>query len=495
MKKHSNMWLLILALVTATYLGVHIFVGSRQENVISIDNINVENSNDSGLWIITERTVEDGMNYQAELVVESLKRKYPNMDVNLDILPTKEPERTAYISQLHALIERGQGPDLFLLPTNEVLTLDEPKQYTYVQVEPLFSSVEVQMRMGTFLDVRDFFNKDESINKQALVNGIIDSCVIDGHQYVIPLRYDAPVLYVFEDVLDNKIDPGVFSLGFDQWMETVVEMQDPVLACGAEFNSINVFSNLIDYDEKKVILSEKDMADYLQTYQNVEALIGKEISHRTSASITGYIVGFWKPFPVQVGRLSQAIYYSLISNCENRELSIYPIRSIEGKTFATVSYYAAIASYCKNPELAYECISLLLSEEFQWEINRPTPVAGQYPGLIESSCPVLAAGSVAPLLESLKCQVDRNYRESNNDSVETRSSKKDRILKQTLEEASIPVWYTEYDCVVFPFMMRKRFDAILSELNDFSLGNIPQNVDISELAKEVVENLQLELTS
>lgn len=343
------------------------------------------------------------------------------------------------------------------------------------------------MRKGTFLDMRSFFDNDSSINKNTLALDIIDSCTVKGCQFVLPLRYDAPVIYVFDDVFsDYQIDPEIFSLGFDHWMETVIELQDPVLACGAEFNSITVFSDLIDYDTGEIIISEEKLSDYLLCYQKVEELIGQEAAHRSHASFTSYLHGFWTSFPVQVGKLSHSLYYSVIAKCENRTLNMYPLKTIEGNTFAYVTYYAAIASYCKNPGLAYEVVSFLLSEDFQWGINQPTPTYGQYPGLIESSWPILTQGSVKPLLDNLKKQLSHNR----NNSIKLQN-----ILEQSLDDSSIPVLHTEYDRIVFPFLLNKRFDTMLAQLNEFFSGNVPTDVSITELAKEVILNLQCELTS
>lgn len=172
---------------------------------------------------------------------------------------------------------------------------------------------------------------------------------------------------------------------------------------------------------------------------------------------------------------------------------MYPLRTVEGDPIAYVSYYAAIASYCKNPDLAYAYISILLSEEFQWETNRPLPAIAQYPGLVESSWPVLSYGSVAPLWDNLKTQMDIRYRTIDPELSEKLESRKQDILNTSLEDTDIPIIYEKYTSVVFPFMLSKRFDAILSELNDFSNNNIPSDVNIKELAEEVIEYLRAEL--
>lgn len=480
----------------ATILLVIIFLLLVLIGVSQVDDLQAKHSNitHEELWIVTEKTVSDGMNYQAKLAVDMLQEKYPNTKIVLDILPVDTEQRAEYLANLRDQIEAGTGPDIFLLPTNEVLTLDEPQSYTYIQIDPLFSNVAIEMRRGTFADVNSMFSRDNSIDKQLLNTSIMEAGIVDKCQYVIPLRYDAPVIYVFEDMFgEYGIDNNIFSCGFDEWMQVVSQTQDPVLACGAEYTSIHVFSELIDYDSPEVILSSAKLCDYLLAFQTVQGLIGREVSHRTPANHIGYLSGTWEPFPVQIAELSHAIYYAAIAKSENRSLAMYPLRTVEGDPIAYVTYYAAIASYCKNPDLAYAYISILLSEEFQWGKERPLPATEQYPGLVDSSWPVLSYGSVAPLWDNLKTQMDIRYRTTDSELSEKLESRKQDILNTSLEDTDIPIIYEKYTSVVFPFMLSKRFDAILSELNDFSNNNIPSDVNIKELAEEVIEYLRVEL--
>lgn len=454
------------------------------------------NDSSGALWIVTEKTVSDGMNYQARLAVDILQEKHPNTKIVLDILPVDTAQRTEYLANLRDQIAAGTGPDIFLLPTNEVLTLDEPQRYTYIQIDPLFSNVAIEMRRGTFADISSTFSRDNSVDKQLLNTCIMEAGMVGNCQYVIPLRYDTPVIYVFEDMFDEYgIDDSIFSCGFDKWMQVACQTQTPILACGAEYTSIHIFSELIDYNSNEVILSSKKLCDYMTVFQTVQCLIGREVEHRTPANHIGYLSGTWEPIPVQIAELSHAIYYAAIAKSENRSLAMYPLRTVEGDPIAYVSYYAAIASYCKNPDLAYAYISILLSEEFQWEKNRPLPATEQYPGLIESSWPVLSCGSVAPLWDNLKMQMDIRYRTTDETLSEKLGIRKQNVMNASLDDTDLSIMNEKYTSVVFPFMLNKRFDAILSELNDFSNNNIPSNVNINELAEEVIKYLRVELNA
>ena len=115
----------------------------------------------------------------------------------MDYLPTNEQERAVYLQQLRTEILQGGGPDCYLLSTDNTLILDEPEQYTYVEVEPLFADVGPAMRNGLFYDISLLYDANDSFGKDGLNSRIMDAGMVDGKRYVLPLRYDMPVIPAF----------------------------------------------------------------------------------------------------------------------------------------------------------------------------------------------------------------------------------------------------------------------------------------------------------
>lgn len=389
----------------------------------------------ANIWVVTEETVTDGMNYQVNSAITQFTETYKNVTINLEILPTDKTEKAKRLDVLREQISAGNGPDIFLLPTTDVLVLSQPKEYTYQQIEPLFSDVEIAMRNGYFADLSLYYDADIDLETASLNTAIMDAGVIDGARYILPLRYNLPVIYVFEDKLNEyDISFNFTNATIEEWMDYVISQGDSILACGAEYASSKSFSNLIDYETRKVTLSFEDVTTYLEKFRKIEELIGTQVAHRTTASLR-FIDDLWKEYPVHVDSLGSALTFYAIAQVENEALCMYPIRSINGDVIATVTYYGAISSSCKNQDIAYAFLRLFLTEEYQWELSRPQPATQQYEGLIERSWPVRIQGSAEALWKNLQKQSGKD------------GSKYSKI---EANDESIPILSTQIDVVRFP---------------------------------------------
>lgn len=442
------------------------------------------------LWIVTEETTADGMNHQAKTLINQFYDKYKNVQINLEILPIEEPERSERLNTIISLINKGQGPDVYLLPTTDILTVEKPQKYTSIRVKPLFPDVNVTMRQGVFLDVSEMYMSDDTLGKEHLNSTIMDAGIVNNAQYVLPLRFDIPVVYVWENAIQNQEDiQEAINGGITSWMQYVIDQEDSVLACGAEYNSLHIFSNPIDYEQKKVSLSPLVMEAYLKEYQAVQSLIGTEYKHRSAASLDTYVIDRWDRFPVQIGRLARSLVYAAIASAEDEKLTMYPLRTVEGDCMATVKYYTAIGADCEHPELAYEFCRLFLLEDSQWEKSRLKPESEQYFSLIEDSWPVRSAGSTAPLWDNLKMQIsDSLIRDKGFDE------RRKKVMNIELLDSDISILAAKIDLACFPMCLSTRTGGIFTQLNAYEKGNQPSNVVISDLAKEMITIFENSLT-
>ena len=201
------------------------------------------------LWVVTEKGTWDRMNGQLYVLEQTWEESHPGMDIRVEYLPTDQQERAVYLQQLRTEILQGGGPDCYLLPTDNSLILDEPQQYTYVDVEPLFSDVTLAMQNGLFYDLSEFYDVDDDLGKDGLNTQIMDAGVVDGKRYVLPLRYDMPVIYAFNDALEEAgVDIAVLNKSIDSIMEAVGSTGDPILASGIFRDSLDVLSRVVDYE-------------------------------------------------------------------------------------------------------------------------------------------------------------------------------------------------------------------------------------------------------
>ena len=439
----------------------------------------------SNIWVVTEASVSDGMNHQLQLAMDQFTSLYPDLTFNLDILPIDENERSAYIDFLYAQIKAGQGPDVYLLPTSDVLVLEEPQPYTYRRIQPLFPDVNAAMHNGYFLDFNTWFQDDPAIDFSRLNLPVMDAGLIGQKRYALPLRYDCPVLYEYDNYMSrNQIDETILCNGIDAWMQYAVSSNDPVIACSAEYITIQAFSNVVDYSDGSITLTHDSVRNYLKLLQKVQALIGDEYEHRTSASLIGYLHNIWTQFPLQINTLSNASFYAAIAKANGQSLKMHPVRTTDGDYTATIKYYAAIGANTKLPQVAYEFIRQFLSEDFQLEKNRLKPESKQYNGLIETSWPVLYRDSTSTLWENLQQQVNSDY-----GLLDAARERQNSILEITLSDSDIPILNQEIDFGRFPVYFYPNMYTYAEQLNDVTQNNTPSDVDINALSDTLLHNL------
>ena len=478
---------------------------------------------------MTEQSTWDRMNGQTNVLKEAFEAEHPGVTVRVDCLPTKAQEREVRLQQLRTEILRGDGPDAYLLPTGSTLVLDEPTQYTYMEIEPLFPDVELAMRSGLFLDISERYDADDALGKEGLNAEIMDAGVVDGARYVLPLRYDMPVIYALDDALEEAgLDPSVLTKDICAVMEAVLETGDPVLAGGVLFEELSVFSDVIDYRTGNVLLEAEQAGRFMDAYQKLKALLGTEYYDydRNSAEsrmqlpaeedtvtlenldIRKYIYGGYDGadagsayYPLWIGSMQDAFDYVPLSVFRECALTILPLRSAgTGDVVATVSYYAAVGSGCDDPALAYEFLRQFLLEDSQWERNRPVrehyrpprAAAGntsndlQYPGLIEAGWPVRDRGTVQTMWNVRRKQL---YVRDIDPGFQRRRMR--MIGLMSMEEDSIPLFDVPIGQVRFSGTASEAFAELLSQLNDTENGNAPVPADTARLAEQLIWDLRL----
>ena len=481
------------------------------------------------LWIVTEQTTWDRMNGQTGVLIETFEEENPGVTIRLDILPLDQQERSVYLQQLRTEILRGGGPDGYLLPTDNLRILDEPAQYTYVEAEPLFVDAELAMRNGLFYDITNLYDADDSLGKEGLNTKIMDAGVVDGKRYILPLRYDMPVIYAENAALEAAgLDTDILHEDILTIMEAVLATGDPILAGGILHDSFSAFSNFIDYASGNAELDEVTLSRYLQVYQQLKELVAAPYLDGTRLSddeieaiaaedsillkkldVKEYIYGeygepepvpgipdnviiiggkqieeegldvYTEYYPLYIGTMADSFSYAAVAAYEDAALTMVPMRSIGGNVVATVTYYAAVGSGSQNPELTYEFLRQFLLEESQWEQNRPqrkhtypfkdTPDNDsndlQYPGLIGNGWPVRDQNTVETLWEVRRKQIYVKQLDYFFTSDGTRLRMR-KIGLSGMTEAQIPLFDTPINQVRFNTTLSEELAQTLTSLTD-----------------------------
>lgn len=446
------------------------------------------------LWIVTEVTTWDRMNGQIAAVAEQFEKDHEGITVRIDILPTDEQERSVYLQSLRTQILRGKGPDAYLLPTSTQLMVDAPRGYTAMTVEPLFSDVVQAMDNGMFRDISSLYDQDEALGKEALKTTVMDAGVVDGKRYVLPLRYDIPVIYADMDYLVDYTEED-FTQQIDAILKMLQEEKDFLAACGFSRLSAEMFTQWLDYDHQKVALDADTIAGVMECFRDNLALAGEELFYYTKLNVRSYCVAPTQTYcRLYAGSLADLVEYAPVYQHNERQLAILPLRSVGGDVVAEVTYYGAVGSGCENPELAYAFVRSFLLEDSQWEENRPqslnavgekgrkvsTANATQVPGLIEDGWPVRVKGSLAPLWIVRKRQFYNPKVSYFDKEIEKRLRK---VVLAPLDDGWEQILEAEPDQVRFGGSMNDSFRNLLQSLND-PYDYAPLDVDIQALAED-----------
>lgn len=430
------------------------------------------------LWVVTEVSGSSERNGQIRYYMEQFQSEHPNVSFRLDILPTEPTERAEYIKELYDKIEAGGGPDIYLMPLTDVVKND----YKYMRADQmLFPDVELAMRAGVFADISRFYNFDFMLGKSALQSTVMDAGVIDGFRYVLPLAYNLNTIYYFPDRLSTDTELDIENASHSDLMQYVIDIGDPAIASGVDnlrsdsnFTLCKTFSNLIDYESGEIILFVQDLEEFFSIYQKLQATIGPKrteygiIEPLKAEEIVNYT-------PLKVSSLSNALTLAAYAKYTGSTLKMASVRTDDGDVIATVSYYGAIGSGCKNIETAYEFLRIFLTEEAQWETKKLENGNILFPS---SAWPVRVKGSTPYLWNAKQSQLEMRdgtlYRSGYN-TIE-------------LTNQDIPVLETEIDIVRFPF--NNNFYQYWIQLVDYNNGAAPTDVDMEALAEAFIQDLE-----
>lgn len=361
------------------------------------------------LWVLTEKTYWDGMNDQAKTLIKEFEAEMDGISVRLEIMPTDQEERAIYLESLRAQIMAGKGPDIYLLPTGDVLSLDYPKES--VRVEPLFQDISLSMSNQLYYDISAFYDSDTELGKEALVTEVMDAGKLGDARYVLPLRFDMPVICVDTEALEaSPLDMQILQSDYTELLRSVLSRNDGIWISGVSYESgLGFFTEAIDYENKEVLLSPEKLARQLEN----EVLIRiKRQSPLSNVLIADYIrldtMMERAAYPVQVTSLFHAMSYTAIEKSLERDLTVIPLHNAEGLVTATVSYYGAVGASCDDPEFAYRLLRKFLLEESQWEQNRSekkgSREAAQTYGLVGPGWPVRVGGLWSLSGSAIECR-------------------------------------------------------------------------------------------
>ncbi len=363
-------------------------------------------------WIVTERTPDDGMNGVVRDAVEAFSAIYPNVSVRLEILPVGAEARNQRAQELHELMAKGEGPDVFLLSAKKSVSTGTRIQ----RIEPLFSNIPYAMRQGQFLDISQYYDSDEKLDKGALQQTVMDAGRVGEQRFLIPICFDMNVYYFLSDGENEDLSPDMTVMDV---MDYGLKSGDSLLAwaltddASARYRPEVIFSSLIDYDTGNVTLSFEEVERFFSVYQKLSKMGKKKEGTLDYPTLWKYIklhVAKQSLRPCYLSGLALAPAYHAIASIEGEVLNTVPLRAVNGEVTAIISYYGAVGAGTSYPKLAYEFLCMLLQPEYQWRVGAtgdltlgdwPVRVGGSMDAIWPEICSRYTSQQTRQVLESL----------------------------------------------------------------------------------------------
>ena len=329
-------------------------------------------------------------NEQVKIVARQFDRDHENVKVVIEQLPQDPKAREIMLERLGTEIMAGKGPDIFVLPAARTnMDLAAPTWFlgsplASENYEMLFPDVELSMHNGLFADISAYYDADMELGKESLVTAVMDAGVVGDARYVLPLRYNIPLIYVDTDrMTEAGVSMDIFNQDIVSMMDDITESGLDWLAAGARLEQIwhyalNYFPEVVDYGAQEVTFTKDELTTFMRSYISMRQLQGElkptygidTFGAYASAIIPGDSVAAGDDqYGLVTADLDAALSSVLIAKDAGTNLAMYPLRATDGSVIADVTFYGAVGAGCKEPGLAYELLRGMLSEEVQWNSN------------------------------------------------------------------------------------------------------------------------------
>ena len=495
MKK--KFWKTLLALLLVLLMICGLLSGCNRntdtENTITAYDDTTSDGTVS-LRVVTEKTGAFMMNDVVQKIAKDYEASHENVVIKVDILPDDAEEREIRLESLRADIMAGNGPDVFLLPTNTKSRREEM----------LFLDVVQSMYNGMFTDIGPYYDADYALEKEELQTTVMNAGVLGDARYVLPLRYSIDTLLIDrEELAKYGVSEEEITGSINDLFEVILQKKDPMLAYSAAMYSISdarPFPELIDYENEQVLLTKEEVGAYLKAYLQWDALgVIEGTSNRDpqprASSTSSYVssANYWQSggFPVHVESLVDAVHsYVIAETVGAGEFAAYPLRSSDGSVVAEVTYWGAIGTGCENVDVAYDFLRQFLCEETQWELGRSAKQAGAACSLYEAGYPVRIKGSIPSISASV---VNTASLSVDSDDIKASEARMNALKAVEMTDKDFPLLEVEIDAVRFPISWETEFRFRRDALQLGSENGQPTDKEIEELAEEMIRELEFHL--
>lgn len=294
--------------------------------------------------------------------IKQFNETHTDISINYgDVITYSEEYKNKYITSLSV----GEGPDIIRI---------DPKM-------GLLTAVHKTAKSGIFYDLNEFIEKDKSFKLSDYNQKVMNSGIIDGKRFLIPLRYNFSTYFAKEGVLKkNGFTTEGQNYTLENFTNEVYAFMQKNKGTGKYFMTLHNFTlsdivkisglSFIDLTKKNAKFDSTEFIDLLNIYKklhSVETEIPKDIGYYSSEETFGsYIVcpDFNNGNSLIINNMDSLIW-SRDKNNKEANTFLFPQYTNKKSILLEPMLFFAINSKCKYKEEAFEFIKLLLTEEYQ----------------------------------------------------------------------------------------------------------------------------------
>ncbi len=287
---------------------------------------------------------------------------HKNVRINYgDLITFNEEYRNKYITSLAV----GEGPDI-------------------IRIEPnLFVAVNKMVNSGIFYDLNESINKDKGFNFSDYNQKVLESGIINGKRFFIPLGYYFRAFFVKGGALkENGFTTGGSKWTLENFADEAYSFTQKNKDKGKSFMVTGYLAlsdivkisglNFIDYVKKEVKLDSSEFIDLINIYKKLNSTVKLTREITATATMSDDVLGITTVCPefdngtalIMDNRL---LYQMWFRDLINEKSNVYLFPQYDGKKNILLEPMVsfAINSKCTHKDEAYEFLKLLLSEEYQ----------------------------------------------------------------------------------------------------------------------------------
>lgn len=254
-----------------------------------------------------------------------------------------------------------------------------------------WSNYNLMAGKGVYVDLNEYMNSDEDINREDYFENILSAYEIDGKLYAMPASFSISTLVGKEKVWGNKD-----SISLEEVQEKMDETPANVAIMDSMSQSYFVFFMLqgsldkfVDWEIGECSFATKEFVEILKLSKRFPKESGETYSYLSNETIDNF-------------REDKVLLYS----CDLYEITEYQMtKSLLGEEFVTLGYpganggliqnsgsLLAISEDSQNKEAAWEFVKCMISEEYQSNYiyyNNPihkTAFENQMESAMEKTC-------------------------------------------------------------------------------------------------------------